>query len=147
MYRGYDHKLRLFRPDCNTRRMLNSTIRIFLPAFNPDELHKHIEEVVAVDGEKWLPKNGPGTILYLRPTMIATAAALWVQKPREALLYIIACCFPSFETRSGIAGPSSSIIQHPSKAGPGLRPAERTPYAPGLEELGTPKWVLITDRV
>ncbi len=31
---------------------------------------------------------------YLRPTMIATDAALGVQRPKEALLYIILACFP-----------------------------------------------------
>ena len=120
-YRGHDLKLRLFRPDCNTRRMLNSATRISLPAFDPDELQKLIETFVAVDGEKWLPKSRPGTFLYLRPTMIATAAALGVQKPKEALLYIIACCFPSFDTPSGTAGPSGNIIQQLSKARPGLK--------------------------
>ena len=120
-YRGHDSKLRLFRPDCNTRRMLNSATRISLPAFDPDELQKLIETLVAVDGEKWLPKGRPGTFMYLRPTMIATAAALGVQKPKEALLYIIACCFPSFDTPSGTAGPNDNMIQQPSKARPGLK--------------------------
>lgn len=120
-YRGHDSKLRLFRPDCNTRRMLNSATRISLPAFDPDELQKLIETLVAVDGEKWLPKSRPGTFIYLRPTMIATAAALGVQKPKEALLYIIACCFPSFDTPSGTAGPNGNMIQQPSKARPGLK--------------------------
>ena len=59
--------------------------------------------------------------MYLRPTMIATAAALGVQKPKEALLYIIACCFPSFDTPSGTAGPNGNMIQQPSKARPGLK--------------------------
>ena len=120
-YRGYDLKLRLFRPDCNTRRMLSSATRISLPAFDPDELQKLIETLVAVDGEKWLPKSRPGAFLYLRPTMIATAAALGVQKPKEALLYVIACCFPSFDTPGGTAGPNSTIVQTSSKARPGLR--------------------------
>lgn len=120
-YRGHDLKLRLFRPDCNTRRMLNSATRISLPAFNPKELQKLIETLVAVDGEKWLPKSRPGTFLYLRPTMIATAAALGVQKPKEALLYIMACCFPSFDTPSGAAGPSDNMTQQSSKAKSGLK--------------------------
>ena len=120
-YRGYDLKLRLFRPDCNTRRMLNSATRIFLPTFAPDELQKLIETLVAVDGEKWLPKSRPGAFLYLRPTMIATAAALGVQKPKEALLYIIACCFPCFDSPSGTTRPSSKTEQQSSRARPGLR--------------------------
>lgn len=78
--------------------MLNSAIRISLPAFPPSELQKLIETLVAVDGEKWLPKSRPGTFLYLRPTMIANGTSLGVQKPTEALLYIIACCFPNLDT-------------------------------------------------
>lgn len=117
VYRAYDLTLRLFRRDCNTRRMLNSAIRKSLPAFNPDELHKLIEEFVAVDCEKWLPKSQPVIFLYLRPTMIATAAALGLQKPKEALLYIIACCFPSFDTQVGTARPSSNIIHTLQKRG------------------------------
>ena len=101
--------------------MLNSATRISLPAFNPDELQKLIETLVAVDGEKWLPKSRPGTFLYLRPTMIATAAALGVQKPKEALLYIMACCFLSLDTPSGTAGPSGHLIRQSSKVKPGLR--------------------------
>lgn len=120
-YRGHDLKLRLFRPDCNTRRMLNSATRISLPAFDPDELQKLIETLVAVDGEKWLPKSRPGSFLYLRPTMIATAAALGVQKPKEALLYIVACCFPSFDTPGEMTGPSGSIVQQASNAKLGLK--------------------------
>lgn len=120
-YRGYDSKLRLFRPDCNAQRMLNSANRISLPAFDPNALQKLIETLVAVDGEKWLPKSRPGTFLYLRPTMIATGPGLGVQKPKEALLYIIACCFPSFDTPSGTAGPNGDIVQQPSKARPGLK--------------------------
>ena len=33
--------------------------------------------------------------------MIANGDALGVQKPREALLYILACCFPDFNTQIG----------------------------------------------
>lgn len=106
LYRGYDGRLRLFRPDCNTRRMLHSATRIALPAFDPVELEKLIEALCAVDGAKWLPASRPGSFLYLRPTMIATADNLGVQKPKEALLYIIACCFPCFDRPSSSSSPS-----------------------------------------
>ena len=102
-YRGYDGCLRLFRPDRNCRRMLTSATRIALPAFDPIELEKLITKLVSIDGTKWLPKSRPGTFIYLRPTMIATAPALGVQRPKEALLYIIACCFPSFDDPAGAA--------------------------------------------
>ena len=51
-YRGQDLKLRLFRPDCNTWRILKSSIRINVPTFDPHELQQLIENLVAVEGEK-----------------------------------------------------------------------------------------------
>ena len=98
IYRGHDSKLRIFRPDRNCSRMLKSATRIALPAFDPKELQKLIETLVAVDGEKWLPKSRPGSFLYLRPTMIANDDHLGVQRPKAALLYVMACCFPSLDT-------------------------------------------------
>ncbi len=124
LYRGYDGKLRLFRPDRNCNRMLRSATRIALPAFDPAELQKLIFKLVSVDGPKWLPKSRPGTFLYLRPTMIANGAALGVQKPREALLYIIACCFPSWDEPTAPAIPSTSLGVNGSILGtskPGLK--------------------------
>lgn len=97
--------------------MLNSAIRISLPAFDPEELQNLIEILVAVDGEKWLPKSRPGTFLYLRPTMIANGTLLGVQKPKEALLYIMACCFPSFDKETGVSGLDPSRMNE----SPGLR--------------------------
>ena len=104
LYRGHDLKLRLFRPDLNARRMLGSATRIALPAFDPAQLQQLVVRLASVEAEKWLPKSRPGSFLYLRPTMIGTAAALGVQKPKEAMLYIIACCFPSWDEQ-----PESSL--------------------------------------
>ena len=125
-YRGNDGKLRLFRPSLNASRMLDSSARISLPAFPPAELQKLIETLVAVDGEKWLPRSRPGSFMYLRPTIIATDPSLGVQKPNEALLFIIACCLPDFDEPAATLGPQAntgvenidSIVQ--TKA-PGLK--------------------------
>ncbi|KAI4652335.1 hypothetical protein J4E93_002536 [Alternaria ventricosa] len=101
LYRGYDGKLRLFRPDLNCRRMLMSTNRIALPAFDPEELLKLIVKLCATDGAKWLPKDRPGQFLYIRPTMIASDPALGVERPKEALLFVILCCFAPMGDMSG----------------------------------------------
>ncbi len=102
VYRGVDGRLRLFRPDCNARRMLNSAVRISLPAFDPKELEKLMIALMAVDGPRWLPRDGPpNSYLYLRPTMIGTQPQLGVQAPRSALLYIIATFLPRLDTVSG----------------------------------------------
>ncbi|UJO24142.1 Branched-chain-amino-acid aminotransferase, mitochondrial [Fulvia fulva] len=94
LYRGHDGKLRLFRVARNCNRMLNSARRIALPDFDPKELEKMIITLCATDGDKWLPKERAGHFLYIRPTFIATDEALGVQRPREALLYVIIACFP-----------------------------------------------------
>lgn len=93
LYRGYDGKLRLFRPQLNCARMLASTTRIALPGFPPEELLKLIVKLCATDGAKWLPKDRSGSFLYIRPTMIASDSALGVQRPTEALLFVILACF------------------------------------------------------
>jgi branched-chain amino acid aminotransferase len=102
LYRGYDGKLRLFRPDANCHRMLISSTRIALPGFEPAQLEKLITALVSVDGAKWLPKDRAGTYLYLRPTMIGSAAALGVSMPKEATLFIIASFMPSLDVPSGM---------------------------------------------
>lgn len=100
-YRGFDGKLRLFRPDCNAARMLMSAVRISLPAFEPAELEKLLLALMAVDGPKWLPRDRPGTFLYLRPTLIGTQSQLGVQAPNEALLYLIASYMPVMDSPAG----------------------------------------------
>jgi branched-chain amino acid aminotransferase len=101
LYRGFDGKLRLFRPQLNCNRMLLSTNRIALPGFPPIELLKLITKLCATDGAKWLPKDQPGKFLYIRPTMIASDPALGVQRPNEALLFVILSCFPSMDSVNG----------------------------------------------
>jgi len=101
LYRGHDGKLRLFRPELNCNRMLMSTNRIALPAFPPKELLKLVVKLCATDGKKWLPKDRPGSFLYIRPTMIASDSALGVERPKEALLFIILCCFAPMGNMDG----------------------------------------------
>lgn len=101
LYRGWDGKLRLFRPDRNAARMLNSASRISLPAFDPAELEKLVAKLCAVDGPKWLPKERAGQFLYIRPTFIADDEALGVNVPKRALLYVIICNFPNLDKPTG----------------------------------------------
>ncbi|RYP10807.1 hypothetical protein DL764_000429 [Monosporascus ibericus] len=100
-YRGFDGKLRLFRPDCNARRMVMSSVRISLPSFPAEELEKLMIALMSVDGPKWLPRDRPGSFLYLRPTMIGTQSQLGVQAPSEALLYIIVTFMPIMDSPPG----------------------------------------------
>ncbi|KAJ5571088.1 hypothetical protein N7535_004748 [Penicillium sp. DV-2018c] len=94
VYRGYDGKLRLFRPDLNGQRLNNSSQRSSLPGFKYDEVKKLVAKLMQIDGPRWLPN--PGSFLYIRPTVIGSGPHLGVQVPKEALLFIIAVPWPDF---------------------------------------------------
>ncbi|OJJ46667.1 hypothetical protein ASPZODRAFT_152116 [Penicilliopsis zonata CBS 506.65] len=101
-YRGYDGKLRLFRPDCNGERLVMSSQRISLPGFKPEELKLLIAKLLQIDGPRWLPKDRPGRFLYIRPTLIGNGTQLGVQVPKEALLFIIAVPWPDPSQKIGL---------------------------------------------
>ncbi len=50
VYRGFDGKLRLFRPDKNCARLVMSSGRVALPPFDPLELEKLLKAFMKVDG-------------------------------------------------------------------------------------------------
>lgn len=52
VYRGFDGKLRLFRPDRNCARLLMSSLRVALPPFNSQELEKILIKFLAIDGPR-----------------------------------------------------------------------------------------------
>ncbi|KIW85921.1 branched-chain amino acid aminotransferase [Fonsecaea pedrosoi CBS 271.37] len=115
-YRGVDGKVRLFRADRNARRFLQSATRIALPSFPPEEFVKLLKKFVGVEASKWIAE--PESFIYIRPTMIATAPALGVQRPKEALMYIIMVMFPSLDDPS--CKPPSSLPAQPT-ASKGMR--------------------------
>lgn len=52
VYRGFDGKLRLFRPDRNCGRLVTSSSRLALPAFDPAELEKLLKAFLGLDGPR-----------------------------------------------------------------------------------------------
>ncbi|KAL7912856.1 aminotransferase [Trichoderma velutinum] len=104
VFRGYDGRLRLFRPLYNCERMLKSATRICLPAFDPQELLKLIHKLCELEAPKWLPKDKPGSALYLRPTMIGSDPSLGFKVPEEAQLYILMVYWPAPKLATGNGG-------------------------------------------
>ncbi|XP_030069721.1 branched-chain-amino-acid aminotransferase, cytosolic isoform X2 [Microcaecilia unicolor] len=86
-YRGVDGKIRLFRPRLNMDRMLRSTKRATLPAFDKEEFLLCIHKLVELEKE-WVPYSTSAS-LYIRPTFIGMEPSLGVKKPSKALLYVI----------------------------------------------------------
>ncbi|OPY90812.1 MAG: Branched-chain-amino-acid aminotransferase 2 [Syntrophus sp. PtaU1.Bin208] len=86
-YRGKSDEIYLFRPQENIRRMNNSATRLCMPTVDPEVFQKAVSELVLLEKD-WIPR-GRGTSLYIRPTMIATEAALGVHPSGEYLFFII----------------------------------------------------------
>jgi branched-chain amino acid aminotransferase len=57
IYRGYDGKLRLFRPDKNCERLVLSSMRVALPPFDHRELEKLIKAFMKLDGPRKFPRS------------------------------------------------------------------------------------------
>lgn len=96
VYRGYDGKLRLFRPELNCERLLNSARRIGLPEFDVSELQQLIETFVGIESPKWLPEEDAGSFMYIRPVFIATDATLGIRCPSKAMIYVVCIHDPPF---------------------------------------------------
>jgi branched-chain amino acid aminotransferase len=87
-YRGKDGKIFLFRPMENIKRMNASAERLCMAQIDERIFLDALKELVILD-QDWIPK-GVGTSLYIRPTLIATEAALGVHPASEYLFFIIA---------------------------------------------------------
>ena len=79
----------LFRPEENAARINASAKRMVMPEVESELFVRAIKELVLLDRE-WIPRS-EGTSLYIRPTMIASEAALGVRPSNQYLFYIIAC--------------------------------------------------------
>jgi len=86
-YRGKDGSIYLFRPYENAERLNRSARRMCMPEIEPDVFVEAVKKLVLLEKD-WIP-HGEGTSLYIRPTMIATEAALGVHPSREYLFFIV----------------------------------------------------------
>ena len=86
-YRGPNGALNLFRPLENAKRMNMSARRLCMPEIDPELFLEAVKKLVLLE-QDWIPR-GEGTSLYIRPTMIATEAALGVHPASEYLFFIV----------------------------------------------------------
>ncbi|ESL05835.1 branched-chain amino acid aminotransferase [Trypanosoma rangeli SC58] len=71
-YRDAAGRVRLFRPERNCARMLESTTRLCFPKFDPNELLKIVEEFVKVERTTCPPNGGIPSICGRLPLLLAT---------------------------------------------------------------------------
>ncbi|KIX04708.1 uncharacterized protein Z518_05578 [Rhinocladiella mackenziei CBS 650.93] len=134
-YRGLDGKVRLFRPERNAKRLLQSAARISLPDFPPEEFLKLLKKFVGIEAPKWISE--PGQFIYIRPTMIATAPALGVQSPREALLYIMMVMFPPLDEPSTVPPSRAPVTNSAPNGAQGVQMGQEAKGAAGMRLLAS----------
>jgi len=93
-YRGKDGAIFLFRPTENFKRMNDSADRLCMPHIDKNVVLDALKKLVLLDRD-WIP-GGEGTSLYIRPTMIATEAALGVHPANEYLFFIVLCAVGAY---------------------------------------------------
>jgi branched-chain amino acid aminotransferase len=87
-YRGRNDEVYLFRPMENIRRMNASAERLCMAQIDEDVFLDALKKLVLLE-KGWIPRE-TGSSLYIRPTLIATEAALGVHPSSEYLFFIIA---------------------------------------------------------
>jgi len=86
-YRRPDGNINLFRPWENIKRFNRSAIRMAMQQIDPEEHLEAIVQLVTLEHD-WVPDQD-GASLYIRPTLIATEAALGVHASHSYLHFII----------------------------------------------------------
>lgn len=86
-YAREDGEIGLFRPRANARRFNASCRRICIPEIDEELFVAAIEALVDLDRD-WVPRV-PGSSLYIRPTAIASEAALGLRVSRRYLFFVI----------------------------------------------------------
>ncbi|MHA2504398.1 MAG: branched-chain amino acid aminotransferase [Candidatus Kariarchaeaceae archaeon] len=86
-YRHPDGSVKLFRPEKNAERFNLSARRMVMPEIDPELFVEYIRKLVDLERD-WVPDR-PGSSLYIRPTMIASAPELGVKPSREYIFFVI----------------------------------------------------------
>jgi branched-chain amino acid aminotransferase len=89
-YRAADNSVLLFRPMDNLSRFNESAVRMCMPRIPTDQVLQAMKGLIYLERE-WIPQ-GEGATLYIRPTMIASEAALGVRPANQYIFFVI--CSP-----------------------------------------------------
>ncbi|MDO4315887.1 MAG: branched-chain amino acid aminotransferase [Oscillospiraceae bacterium] len=90
-YRTADNTIQLFRPDCNGKRMQDSSDRMCIPLIPVDDFVQAVKTLVEVEKD-WVPYT-EGSSLYIRPFVIATDVGMGVHASKTYTFCVI--CSPS----------------------------------------------------
>jgi branched-chain amino acid aminotransferase len=86
-YRTRDGGVGIFRPSAHAERLTRSCDRMCIPEIEPELFVDSLKTLVQVDAD-WVPHTH-GTALYLRPTIVASEAAIGARPARRFVYYVI----------------------------------------------------------
>lgn len=86
-YRNEDGKVALFRIDDNFKRLNRSARRMCMPEIDCEEVKAALIHLISIQKD-WIPTD-EGSSLYIRPSMIATEAAVGVKVSSTYKFFII----------------------------------------------------------
>lgn len=72
----------MFRPDMNAKRMVDSALRLEMPAFPEDKFVEAVAATVKANAA-WVPPFGSGATLYIRPYMFGSNPVIGVKPADE----------------------------------------------------------------
>lgn len=84
-YKDSKGNIRLFRPEMNCTRLLNSAKRICLPMFDTSEFLKCLSELLKLE-QRWIPTK-KGYSLYIRPCFISMSVSYKFNFKIESIRY------------------------------------------------------------
>ena len=115
-YRGKKDEIYLFRPTENIKRMNVSAERLCMAHIDEAVFFEALKKLVLLEKD-WIPR-GIGTSLYIRPTLIATEAALGVHPADEYLFFIVVGPVGAYYA-SGFAPTKIYVSEEYVRAAPG----------------------------
>ncbi|MEA2640631.1 MAG: branched-chain amino acid aminotransferase [Chloroflexota bacterium] len=130
-FRGVDGQVRLFRPQQHLARLNRSAHRLCIPPLDPELALAWLVDLVGLE-QDWVPE-GPGTALYVRPTIVASEPFLGVRPAETYLFFVILSPVGTYQP-SGIHSMAIRVEERYARAVAGGVGAAKTGgnYAAGL---------------
>ena len=86
-YTTQDGRIVCFRPDLNADRMVDSALRLEMPAFPRERFIDAVVQTVKANAA-WVPPYGTGATLYIRPYMFGISPVIGVNPAEEYMFRI-----------------------------------------------------------
>lgn len=111
-----DGNVRIFRPDENAKRVVDSCARICMPEI-PKELFLDAVATAVKDNLAFVPPYGTGGALYIRPLMFGSGPRIGLQ-PADEYTFVVLVLPVADYYRGGLAPVTAFVIEDYDRAAP-----------------------------